>query len=334
MPDKPHPPGQEAPVIWLLTDNKPGHRNQLRGLGNRLRVLTGAATHWVDANSLRVPLWRAVLGAAPAMSPELPHPDLILAAGTGTHRLLLSLRKLRRVKTLVIMKPGFPLSLVNGAVVPAHDRLPAGPRTLLTEGVVNTITPLARITEKQEALLLIGGPSPHFDWDDDVLFGQIAHLIGHYPGWRWTLATSRRTPVPLRQRLEELSGLRISVVHPEQTHENWLSHQLAASRAAWVTPDSMSMVCEAATSGVPTGLFELTARSGSRVAEGVERLVQQGYVARWPDHAIVMAGQTSRNQTLWEADRAARWILDWKLITGPSGRGARQTGAHPGGRAS
>ena len=29
----------QAPVVWLLTDNKPGHKNQLKGLGNRLRVL-------------------------------------------------------------------------------------------------------------------------------------------------------------------------------------------------------------------------------------------------------------------------------------------------------
>lgn len=327
MADHPKQARKEAPVVWLLTDNKPGHRNQLKGIGNRLRVLTGAATHWVDATTQSISLWRAVLGAAPRMHPELPHPDLVVAAGTGTHRLLLSLRRLRGVKTLVIMKPGFPLSLVHGAVIPAHDRVQPGPRIFITEGVVNALTPLARITEKREALLLIGGPSPHFDWDDDVLLGQINHLIGQYPDWRWTIATSRRTPGPLQARLEDLSGLRVSVVHPEQTHENWLSHQLAGSRAAWVTPDSMSMVCEAATSAVPTGVFELANRTGSRVAEGVERLVQQGYVARWPDHAIVMAGRNPGNRTLWEADRAARWIIDQKLIPAPSGDN-RKSSAH------
>src|SRR5690606_9613681 len=35
----------QAPVIWLITDNKPGHKDQLKGLGNRLRVLTGAAVY-------------------------------------------------------------------------------------------------------------------------------------------------------------------------------------------------------------------------------------------------------------------------------------------------
>lgn len=212
------------------------------------------------------------------------------------------------------MKPAFPLSLVSGALIPAHDRVHPGPRVLLTEGVLNTITPLARITEKREALLLIGGPSPHFDWDDDVVLGQISHLIGHYPDWRWTISTSRRTPEPMQERLDEMAGLRITVVHPDETHEDWLSHQLSASRAVWVTPDSMSMVCEAATSGVPTGLFELPARSGSRVVEGVERLVRSGYVAQWTDHASVMAGRADHDRSLWEANRAARWVIENGLL--------------------
>lgn len=49
----------QAPVVWLLTDNKPGHKNQLKGLGNRLRVLTGAALYWISAEEYPVPLWRA-----------------------------------------------------------------------------------------------------------------------------------------------------------------------------------------------------------------------------------------------------------------------------------
>jgi len=311
-----------APVVWLLTDYKPGHRNQLKGLGNRLRVLAGASTYWVDASALKVPLWRAVLASPPRMEASLPRPDLIIAAGSGTHRPLLALRKLRRAKTLVIMKPAFPLSLISGALIPAHDRVQSGPRVLLTEGALNTITPLARITEKREALLLIGGPSPHFDWDDDVVLGQISHLIGHYPDWRWTISTSRRTPEPMQKRLAEMASLRISVVHPEQTHEDWLSHQPSASRAVWVTPDSMSMVCEAATSGVPTGLFELPAKPGSRVVDGVERLVRNGYVAQWTDHASVMAGRADHDQTLWEANRAARWVLENGLL--PKGQKTNQ----------
>lgn len=299
------------PVVWLLTDTKPGHSNQLKGLGNRLRMLTGASLYWIDATDVKVPLWKMLLASPPTLpsEPALPHPDLVIAAGSGTHRLLLSLRRQRRTKTLVIMKPGFPLSMINGAIIPAHDRVQPGPRILLTHGVINAITPLAKITGKQEALILIGGPSPHYDWDDEAIADQVSSLISHYPGWRWTVSSSRRTPKALQDQLDGLAGQRITVVHPQQTHENWLSYQLAASRAVWVTPDSMSMVCEAATSGVPAGLLELPRQSGSRVAEGVDQLLKAGHLADWRNHARVMTGNTSHNGVLWEADRAAHWVI-------------------------
>lgn len=316
----------KAPVIWLLTDNKPGHRNQLKGLGNRLRVKTGASVHWVNAQEVSVPLWRALLAMAPAMDKTLPHPDMVIAAGTGTHKLLLCLRRLKNTKTLVIMKPGFPRTWVDGAIVPAHDGVSGSKHTLVTEGAINTITPLAKVTDKPEALLLLGGPSPHFDWEDDVVFGQISHLIGEYPEWRWTISGSRRTPEALTSRLNELAGPRITVVDPDTTHEDWLSQQVAASRAIWVTPDSMSMVCEAATSGVPTGLLQLQQNAGSRVANGVQRLVENGYVARWSDHATVMGGKTGQETPLWEANRAAQWVI--KRWFSPNSAYKDQTRSH------
>lgn len=305
----------DTPAIWLVTDGKPGHKNQLRGLGNRLRAHTGARLHWLDATDYQVPLWRTLLGAAPPLPADLPQPDLIVAAGSGTHRLLLALRRRGNARTLVIMKPGFPLSWVDGAIIPAHDEVKASANVLVTEGVINTITPLAKLTGNREALILVGGPSPHYDWNDDTVLAQINDLIARYPDWRWTISDSRRTPQPVRQRLQQLAGPRITVMSAESTHENWLRHQLSASRAVWTTPDSMSMVCEAATSGVPTGLLNLPARSDSRVAKGVTRLVESGLVAHWSDHRSVMARQTVASRQLWEADRAAKWVKE-RFLTG------------------
>ena len=303
-------PETRAPAIWLLTDDKPGHKNQLKGLGNRLRVLTGASIHWVNATDYSVPLWRAFLGAAPTMDTSLPAPALIIAAGSGTHRLLLALRRVRNARLVVLMKPSFPLVWVDAAIIPAHDNTKPSRKTLITEGVINAITPMAQLTTKPEALILAGGPSPHFDWDSEAVLSQITELIGRYPEWRWTISDSRRTPVRLTARLDELKGPKVTFVHHESSHENWLNHQLAASRAVWVTPDSVSMVCEAATSGVPTGLLSLPVRSHSRVAKGVSRLAEQGWVSPWKDQRHVMDENPERHARLWEADRAARWLIN------------------------
>ncbi|MBZ0332615.1 mitochondrial fission ELM1 family protein [Marinobacter sp. AL4B] len=303
-------PETRAPAIWLITDNKPGHKNQLKGLGNRLRVLTGASIHWLNAADYSVPLWRALLGIAPAMDSPPPAPTLVIAAGAGTHRLLLALRRLRKVRTVVLMKPAFPLAWVDAAIIPAHDNVKAGRKTLITEGVINAVTPMAQLTIKPEALILVGGPSPHFDWDDDAVFSQVTDLIARYPEWRWTISDSRRTPAPLTTKLDELQGPKVTFVHHDRSHDNWLNHQLAGSKAVWVTPDSVSMVCEAATSGVPTGLLSLPSRGHSRVAKGVDRLAEQGWVSFWQNRDQVMHEHRERHARLWEADRAARWLIN------------------------
>ncbi len=262
-------------------------------------------------------MWRALTGIAPALVPNLPAPPALIigGAGSGTHRLLLALRRYRKAKTLVLMKPGFPpLRLVDAAIIPAHDKVKPARNVLITEGgVINAVTPpLARLTSKPEALVLIGGPSQHYDWHDDAILSQLGDLMARYPPeWRWTITNSRRTPKALADSLSELQGPpRISVVDHNQTHEGWLNHQFASSRAVWVTPDSQSMVCEAVTSGgVPTGLLDLNPRSGSRVANGVEQLAKKGLLAHWADHASIMAEQPERHDRLWEADRAGRWVM-------------------------
>lgn len=308
-----------APAIWLLSDNKPGHRNQLKGLGNRLRVLTGASLHWLDAGEYRVPLWRALAGRPPSLPSTLPRPSLIIAAGTGTHRLLLSLRHIRGCRTVVLMKPSFPLRLVDAAIIPEHDRVRADQHILVTQGVLNAIAPVARLTSKPEALILLGGPSRHFEWDNGAVFDQVLHLIANHPQWRWTLSSSRRTPADLVTRLASLAGPKVTVVDPSLTDESWLGHQLSASRAVWVSPDSGSMVSEAITSGVPTGILELQPKSHSRIAAGVQHLAEQGLVGLWRDQNSVMQMEIPRSPGLWEADRAARWLIE-SILTRSTGQ--------------
>ncbi|SFR85446.1 hypothetical protein SAMN05216203_3494 [Marinobacter daqiaonensis] len=305
---------EQSPVIWLLTDNKPGHLNQLRGLANRLRVLAGASTHWVEAGSERTGLFRSLFGWAAPMTNQLPEPDLIIAAGSRTHRLLLSLR--RRGRTVVLMRPNFPRFLVDAVIAPIHDGLPEHQRVLATEGTLNRMVPLARLTLKKEALVLIGGPSPHFDWQAAAVMSQLRQLVARHPDWSWTISNSRRTPASLTTQLEGLESQKIKVVDHTRTHEDWLSHQLATSRMAWVTPDSSSMLSETLTAGVPTALLELPPNKGSRVALGVRRFLEKDLVHSYKGGLAMMTETNPPQPKLWEADRAARWLMERGLVRG------------------
>lgn len=303
-----------CPVIWLLTDNKPGHRNQLKGLGNRLRVLAGAALHWIDVSAVSVPLWRVLLGRPPVLGPGLPRPDLIIAAGSSTHRLLLALRNLKGARKLVLMKPNFPLRWIDGAIIPQHDKVKPGLGVFLSQGVINAITPLHELAKQQRGLILLGGPSAHFRWSDAAVTAQIEELLHAYPQWSWCISSSRRTPVSCQQAVTALETNRIQVVTPQNTDEHWLSAALANSRAVWITPDSMSMVCEALTSGVPTGVFQLSPKSDkSRVVKGLAQLQSQHLISAWDDQYKVMTASAEPSGLFWQADAAARWVIKYYL---------------------
>lgn len=299
-----------APIVWLLHDDKPGHNTQLRGLADRLKALGNAHCHWIDCGNLSVPFWRALFGVAPVIDAlsALPSPDIVIGAGSQTHRLLFALRRRKQVMTTVLMRPSLPLSWLDTAIIPEHDTPASSDRTLITKGVLNTITPMAKLTARHNGLMLIGGPSKHFEWDDDQVLAQIDQLRKALHGWHWTLSSSRRTPQAMLSRLALMEDSTLTVTDHRKTHASWLSQTLADSRCVWITPDSVSMVYEGLTSGLPTGLFDIPPKSDSRVARGIAQLQADQRVYSLSDASSIATATPPA--PLWEADRAARWLLD------------------------
>ena len=296
-----------TPVVWLLTDNKPGHKNQLRGLGDRLSARADVHVLWIDAQRHPVSWIQAVLGLVPDI--QQPSPDIIVAAGSQTQRLLLACRKRYNAVTVVLMRPVLPLPQPDLAIIPAHDNPPERPNVLITRGVLNAVTPRSQAVEQRNGLLLLGGPSEHYDWDSDAILHQVNTLAEEYPQWHWKLTSSRRTPAPLLNTLASLRQENLTFYHHRDTGPEWLPETLSVSRAAWVSPDSVSMVYEALTAGTPTGLLNLAARSGSRVVKGLESLKTEGLVTGWGDRERLMNARPDQGPQLWEADRAADWLL-------------------------
>lgn len=194
----------ERPVVWLLSDDKAGHVNQLRGLGERLEALRGARLVWISCRRHRVSWWQALAARPPRI--EAPAPDLVIGAGSGTHPLLLACRGFREALTVVLMRPGFPSRWVDLKVIPEHDRPAARGDILATQGALTAVQPNPRLSAARRGLVLLGGHSPHFHWRDDSVLEQLITLLREYPDWRWTVTSSRRTPAPLVARLGDLSA--------------------------------------------------------------------------------------------------------------------------------
>jgi len=298
-------------TLWLITDNKPGHRSQLQGLAQALAARTAVDTHWIDAPAGRSSLWQWLGGRFPAGA-DLPAPDLILVAGHRTHLAGLAARRARGGKLVALMRPSLPLGWFDLCVIPQHDKPPARTNVLATRGVLNTAQPHAE-RKADRGLFLIGGPSRHHGWDSAGLLAQIDAILSATPGMRWTLTTSRRTPAETEAALLTLRERGVDVRPVADTAPGWAMSQVARSAQAWVTEDSVSMVYESLTAGAATGLLAVPRLGETRVTAGVAALQREGFVtafADWQRESHLRAAPTR----LAEADRVAEAVLSrWPM---------------------
>lgn len=303
--------GKRSPlVIWIVSDGKPGHVNQSRGLAEALARAAPTEIHTLPA----LPAWLAWLALLLKRFPDntLPKPDLIIGAGHATHVTLLAARRARGGRTVVLMKPSLPRRWFDLCIFPQHDGVAADAHTLVTEGALNRIRPaMTRDSSHgplRQGLILVGGTSPHFEWDSDAVMTQIKSILARTPGTHWTLTTSRRTPANFLALLPQHPNL--TVIPHTATSPDWLPAQFARCGTVWVTPDSASMVFEALTAGTEVGVFDLPVNPKSRVGLAIAHLADAQRITRFVDWC---AHDTLHPNThpLAEADRCAEWILEW-----------------------
>jgi len=242
-------------------------------------------------------------------------PALILGAGHRTHiPLLFAGLLMRKVRTVVCMKPSLPMGWFDVCVVPRHDVAKASRRVITTVGALNGIRPHPE-KAKDRGVMLIGGPSKEYGWDEEALLRQLERLGGDafaLPHGRWVLTTSRRTPAGFAQRVPQ----GIEVVPVEETPRGWVAEQLMHAHTVWVTRDSVSMIYESLGSGAAVGLLDLPKanqrpetrdqRPVSRVQKGIALLEEEGRVTSFAEWERM--GKLKASEPLVEVDRVATLI--------------------------
>lgn len=292
-------------IVWVVSDNKPGHLNQSLGLADALGRATPTTLHTIPAFSIWRAIWGLLLKHAPSQT--VPPPHLILGAGHATHLTLLAVRRACGGRAVVLMKPSLPRNCFDLSILPQHDGVAADGRTLVTEGPLNRIR-MSDTRSAKQGLMLIGGTSPHFAWDSAAIELQIKSILARTPDTSWTLTNSRRTPAEFLEQLPAHPNL--TIVPHAATPPDWLPGQLARCGTVWVTPDSASMVFEALTAGANVGVFDLPVNPRSRVGWTLSRLAEARRVTRFM-HWCASGTMHPNPQPLAEADRCARWILEW-----------------------
>lgn len=293
-------------TVWRLLDGKPGHQNQSLGLVRALAARVPLDVHDIPVREG----WRGWLRLVAGLCPEgngLPDPDLLIGAGHGTHAALLACRRARGGRSVVLMKPSLPRPWFDLCLIPEHDGVAPSDRVLVTRGVLNAVAPAAN-KDARLGMILVGGPSRHYGWDDDRLLEQVA-AVASLDARRWILASSRRTPDGTLTKLRTLAAENLTIVPSSETEPAWLPRQLAYASAVWVTEDSVSMLYEALTSGAACGVLPVPAHRASGVQAGVQGLVDDGIVCTfdaWQAGATLATPREPFN----EAGRCAQWMVD------------------------
>ena len=269
-------------VVWRFSDGKAGHDNQSLGLVDALQRRTRIHSYDIPVRPGGGLDW--MLGRFPNGG-LLPDPWLIVGAGHATHLPMLAARRARGGRATVLMRPDLPRSLFDLCVIPEHDRPRPAANIVVTKGSLNRMQ-AAGGQVRDRGLMMVGGPSRHYRWDHRRVVEQIAGVIRFSPVRHWVLTTSRRTPPGFAEQVRQMifnHNLRLSIVSWRDSSDQWLGAQLRRCCCTWVTEDSVSMIYEALTAGIPVGLLSVPPRRTGRVVSGVRQLAATRNVMTYSD---------------------------------------------------
>jgi len=290
-------------TAWRISDGRRGHDSQSLGLIQALGRL--APVQSFDLPALPLPqALIAWLGRKFPGAERLPDPVLIVGAGHATHVSMLAARRARGGMAVVLMRPTLPASAFDYCIIPEHDTAPDNNRVLRSCGPLNTQSAAAG-QDPARGLILVGGPSRHFQWGFAELLPRIQALLAT-GAVQWTVSDSPRTPEADSRRLGELAGAEF--VRWRDAGAGWLEGRLQTAGTVWVTADSMSMIFEALSAGSAVGILELPARRADRVTRSIRDLIDRGIVtpfASWQSGSRLIA----HGPVLAEADRCAALLL-------------------------
>lgn len=310
---------EEKPLcIWVFHDQRPGHLSQLEGLVNRLSFHRACDTKWFDVSKEKLSIQNFFF--KPDFLKSQSTPDLILGAGHSTHLSVVISGFKFNAFTSIIMKPSLPNCFFDFIICPKHDDLEDSNKILSTFGSINKIIPTRSSQEtnsRNKNIILIGGPSKHFMFHETQIMNSIELICQSDTNKVWDLSDSPRTPTSLIIALKKLGLTNLNLHSYTDGSFGQLNHVLKQSAFTWVTPDSMSMLYESLTSGAVTAVFDMPLskqHKPSRIAKHVKQLISEGIVINfksWQIHKgqTVLMKNSHPSPTLWEAERAALWLL-------------------------
>lgn len=302
---------KQAHVLWRISDGKTGHDSQSKGLVKALNQINPCDCHDIELSGRKYGLLDLLFKKF-YMVEHLPDPDIIIGAGHDTHLPLLCAKRARGGKTIVIMRPSIPESCFDYCFIPEHDNPKMTDNILTTKGAINCITPSTEQTGDR-GLILIGGPSRHYYWDNEYLLQQIKEILKTHDDISWEISDSTRTPETTRRSLSMMHETNAEYKDYSKTGVEWVARQLNLAANVWVSTDSVSMIYESLTSGAAVGLLDVPTQGSSKLTSNIAGLVEDNMVtpySKW----LVERKLDKPPVLLNEANRCAEHLYEIGLL--------------------
>lgn len=289
--------------IVYVSDGKAGHRSQAVGLYTAMQRQSADEVTFEEVSIDQLPvfsLFSAIFNKN--ITALQQQPDYIFGVGSHTQlRVLLLGRVYPQAKTIILMKPNFPVTWFDYAIIPEHDDVEASEHVITTQGALNPIVNEQR-HQQNRFLIALGGSSKRHQWNEEKVLDSIQQIVDLHPQAEIILTTSRRTPKEFLDHLNEKSfASRLKIFPVEKTPQGWIFEEMQKAEAVWVTEDSVSMIFEALTAGCKVGIIAIDRLKSDRITTLLDQLLSTALSNQYHHNLL--------NLKLNEATRVADILL-------------------------
>ena len=263
--------------IVYVSDGKAGHRSQAVGLYKAMQRQSADEVTFEEILIDQLPIFSLLSAIFKKSIVALKQPpDYIFGVGSHTQfRALLLGQIYPEAKTIILMKPNFPVTWFDYAIIPEHDGVEASEHVITTQGALNPIVNEQR-HQPNRFLIALGGSSKRHQWNEEKVLDAIQQIVNLHPQAEIILTTSRRTPKEFLAHLNEKSfKSQLKIFPVEKTPQGWIFEEMQKAEAVWVTEDSVSMIFEALTAGCQVGIIEIDRLKSDRITQLLDQLLTQ-----------------------------------------------------------
>lgn len=292
--------------IVYVSDGKAGHRSQALGLYKAMQRQSVEDVTFEEVSIEKLDIFSLLISVFKHSNSSISQvPDFIFGVGSHTQLRVLLLGKIySKAKTVILMKPNFPFSWFDYAIIPEHDDVQASAQVITTKGALNPIVNEQR-HQSNRILIALGGSSKRHQWNNKKVLDAIKKIVYENTRSEIILTTSRRTPNEflLSLKSQEYAN-KLSIFPVEETPQGWIFEEMQKAEAVWVTEDSISMIFEALTAGCRVGVIKIDRIKNDRITESVDHIIQQNLISDTTKIEKLPAAALFR-----EADRIAKQLL-------------------------